>query len=516
MRDCVWKIWRFLYTKRFLVLRLASLQTVLFCLLAVRLYTAGEFIYCFMLFLNIISVFYLLGRDDINPAYKIFWILEMAFFPVTGVLFYVMYGDIKMSESKRNHMLQVMKRTRSCIKNNPEAIERIRHIDDSMVRQAVYLEKQAAAPAFINTSVKYYDTGAAYFRDLLKDIEKAEKSVFLQYFIIDEGYLWDRVLDALKRKAARGKDVRLIYDGLGCLINFPRGYEDILRGYGIKVCVFNDVRLSVHIGDYLMFNHRDHRKIAVIDSVIGYSGGMNLADEYINCKERFGVWKDTGFRIEGRAVQSLTVTFIQAWELGGGEKMNCTGYLPTYAKETDGIVQPYSDTPLDGLNVCESIYLSVINNAKKYVYIATPYLILDNEMLTALCISARSGVDVRIIVPGIPDKWYVYYVTQSYYKSLLDAGVKIYEYSPGFLHAKMYVTDDRQAIVGGANTDYRSMHLNFENCCSFYGGSIPGKVKKDFIDMFSHSRCITGEDVESVPLFRRILQIVFRVVSPMI
>jgi len=337
----------------------------------------------------------------------------------------------------------------------------------------------------------------------------------MQYFIIDEGYMWDNILRVLKRKAAEGLDIRLIYDGWGCMLNLPQDYEKQLNRWGIKTHIFNDVKFSVHIGDYLMLNHRDHRKITVIDSTIGYSGGINLADEYINVIERFGVWKDTGFRIEGEAVWGLTTTFMQTWEFISGERVSYHKFRPDYSAQSDGFVQPYFDTPLDRINVCENTYLSVINNAKDYVYIATPYLILDNEMLTAFIIAAGSGVDVRIVVPGIPDKWYVYYVTQSYYKTLVKAGVKIYEYTPGFVHAKMYVSDDMQAIVGGANTDYRSMYLNFENCCSFYGGSMSGRVKRDFEEMFSHSHLVTRQDVEKTPLIKRIMQIVFRVLSPM-
>lgn len=269
------------------------------------------------------------------------------------------------------------------------------------------------------------------------------------------------------------------------------------------------------MGDYLMLNHRDHRKITVIDSTVAYSGGINIADEYINVIERFGVWKDTGFRIEGDAVWSMTTTFLNTWEYVSKTKDDYEKFRPRYSMESDGIIQPYYDTPLDKVNLCENSYLNVINAAKNYVYIATPYLIIDNELITALTVAAQSGVDVRIVVPGIPDKWYVYYVTQSYYRVLLKAGVKIYEYTPGFIHAKMYASDDMQAIVGGANTDYRSMYLNYENCCSFYGGTMVRQVKKDFEDTFSKSRQVTINDVNKTNFFKRLLQLFLRVWSPM-
>ncbi len=353
------------------------------------------------------------------------------------------------------------------------------------------------------------------FRDYLNDLKNARKSIFIQYFIIDEGYMWDRIMEVLKEKVADGVDVRVVYDGFGTLLTLPEDYEKTLRAAGIKAYIFNDVKFSMHIGDYLMLNHRDHRKITVIDSTIGYGGGINIADEYINVIERFGVWKDTGFRLEGEGVWGLTTTFLQTWEFVSGAKADYSRFRPDYGVKSDCIVQPYFDTPLDKINLCANTYLNVVNNAKDYVYIASPYLIVDNEVLTAITLAARSGVDVRVIVPGIPDKWYVYYVTQSYYKPLLEAGVKVYEYTPGFLHAKMYVSDDMQAIVGGANTDYRSLYLNFENCCAFYGGEIVSRVKKDFDAMFRQSHLVTAEDIRNTPLYKRIFQIAFRVLSPL-
>ncbi|MBQ8604853.1 MAG: cardiolipin synthase [Oscillospiraceae bacterium] len=509
------KLKRFVFTRKFFIVLLALFQICFFLTLTVRFYTAGAAIYMLMTILSVLIILYMFERDDMNPAYKISWLIVMIILPVSGAVFYALWGDTKMTKKQKQQMEQIVRRTNKVMKPNQGIIDRTGAADKSLAKQMLYLQNVAFAPAYENTAVKYYDTGAAYFRDMLADMEKAENSIFLQYFIIDQGYMWDRVLSVLKEKAARGVDVRLIYDGWGCMVNFPRGYEETLRSCGIKVCVFNDVKFSLHIGDYLMLNHRDHRKIAVIDSAVGYSGGINIADEYINYVERFGVWKDTGFRLEGDAVWSLTATFIQTWEYGCGEKLDYNNFSPDYSMETDGIVQPYFDTPMDKNNVCANAYLNIINNAKDYVYIATPYLVIDNEMLTALTLAARSGIDVRIVVPGIPDKWYVYYVTQSYYKALVDAGVKIYEYTPGFVHAKMYVSDDVQAIVGGANTDYRSMYLNFENCCSFYGGSITADVKADFENMFTHSHLVTMQDIENVSFLKRLYQIVFRVLGPM-
>ncbi len=510
------KLKQFLYSKRFIIGILALFQAALFIWMTTQLYSVGTFAYILLSVFSVLIMLYVFEKDNMNPSYKIVWMLVMAVFPVSGALFYFLWGDTKVTRKQARRLESAGRRMYKRMVPNPQLIEKLSVIDRGLGKQAYYLEKTGHAPAYENTAVKYYHMGAAMFRDMLADLRNAKESIFLQYFIIDQGYMWDAILEVLKEKAAQGVDVRLIYDGWGCLINLPEGYEKTLRQRGIKTYIFNDVKFSLHLGDYLMLNHRDHRKIAVIDSTIGYSGGINIADEYINVIERFGVWKDTGFRIEGEAVWSLTATFFNTWEYVSGNTDDYEKYRPRYKMPSDSIVQPYFDTPLDKINLCENTYLSVINNAKNYVYIATPYLVIDNEMLTALTVAAQSGVDVRIVLPGIPDKWYVYYVTQSYYRHLLGAGVKIYEYKPGFVHAKMYVSDDLQAIVGGANTDYRSMYLNFENCCSFYGGRIVQDVKRDFESMFRTSRNIALKDVNNTPFYKRLLQLILRVWSPML
>ena len=510
------KFKQFIYSKRFVIGIIAVFQMITFEWVVIQLYTGGTIICILLVAFSIFMMLYMLEKDNMNPSYKLAWILIMTVLPVTGALFYFLWGDTKLTRRQERGMQRIQDRTNRQMKPNPLLIEKISDMDKALGRQAFYIERNGHAPAYENTAVKYYQMGAAMFRDMLADLQNAKESIFLQYFIIDQGYMWDAILDILKQKAAQGVDVRVIYDGMGCLIKLPEGYEKTLRQWGIKTYIFNDVKFSVRLGDYFMLNHRDHRKIAVIDSTIGYSGGINVADEYINVIQRFGVWKDTGFRLEGDGVWSLTTTFLNTWEYVSRTTDNYDDYKPRYSKETDGIVQPYYDTPLDKINLCANTYLTVVNNAKDYVYISTPYLACDNEMLTAFTLAAQSGVDVRIVVPGIPDQWYVYYVTQSYYRHLLQAGVKIYEYTPGFIHAKMYVSDDKQAIVGGANTDYRSMYLNFENCCSFYGGTMVNSVKHDFEETFALCRQVTMQDVNNTSFGKRLMQIILRIWSPML
>ena len=509
------KLARFLFSKRFMAIVLAVFQIILFFVLTTSFYTIGPAIYFTMTVISIGVMMYLFERDNLNPSYKILWIVVMVILPVSGALFYLLWGDTKLTKKQQQELVKIRDNAWKYHDSNPDAIHQLEKHDAGLAKQARFLNEYAKATPYYNTATKYYPMGEDFFEDFIKDLENAKKSIFMHYFIIDEGYMWNTILGVLKEKVKEGVDVRIIYDGFGTLLTLPSGYEKTLRSFGIKVGVFNPIKFSLHIGDYLMLNHRDHRKITVIDSEIGYGGGLNIADEYINKIVRFGKWKDTAFRIEGDAVYGLSSTFIRAWHMVTGECLNYDNYRPSVKKQTDGIVQPYFDTPLDKLNVCESAYLGVINNAKKYVYITTPYLVIDNEMITSLCLASQSGIDVKIMVPGIPDKWYVYYITQSYYKVLLEAGVEIYEYTPGFLHAKMYVSDDIQAIVGSANMDYRSMYLHFENCCSFYGGSMVEKVKNDFKTTLSQCHKVTLEQVKKTPVWKRVFQLVFRVWSPM-
>ncbi|MEG2928801.1 MAG: cardiolipin synthase [Oscillospiraceae bacterium] len=509
------KLLRFVFSKRFLAAVLAVIQLLIFFVLMTKFYTIGPTIYILMTVFSIAILLYLFERDNLNPSYKLLWVLVMVILPVTGAVFYFLWGDTKLTKGQQRKLEAAQLESREHLQPNADAIEQLTKYDPRLAKQAKYLENHADAPAYYHTTAKYYPMGEDFFKDYMEDLKGAKEHIFIQYFIIDEGYMWDTILEVLKEKAAQGVDVRVVFDGFGTLLTLPSNYDKTLEKFGIKAQIFNTVKFSFKIGDYLMLNHRDHRKITVIDSCIGYGGGVNLADEYINVVQRFGTWKDTAFRLKGEGVFSLTATFLQTWKLLTGENVDYEKYRPHTQEPTDGIVQPYFDTPLDKSTVCENAYLSIINNAMEYVYITTPYLIIDNEMVTSLCLAAQSGIDVKIMVPGIPDKWYVYYITQSYYRILIEAGVKIFEYTPGFLHAKMYVSDDSQAVVGSANMDYRSMYLHYENCCSFYGSGIVMDVKQDFLQAEKLCHLVTLEDVKKTPLWKRIFQILFRVWSPM-
>lgn len=349
------------------------------------------------------------------------------------------------------------------------------------------------------------------FQSMLLELEKAQKFIFLEYFIIEPGVMWDSILEILCEKVKAGVDVRVMYDDVGCISTLPRNYWRTLEQKGIRVVRFN--RFIPTMNTYL--NYRDHRKMCIIDGNIGYTGGLNLADEYINHVERFGYWKDTGVKLTGYGVANMTALFLQLWDFSVGCTTNIDAYMPTIAAESDGFVQAFADSPLDSYNVSETVFMNLISNATKSVYITSPYLTLDNEMMTALCTAAQSGIDVRIITPGIPDKKPVYLVTQSYYSQLIRAGVRIYEYTPGFIHAKMIVADNDIACVGTINMDFRSFYLHFECGTVFYRSSVVGKVRDEILSIIEQSHEIDEAWLSSYSWLRSICASLLSLFAPL-
>ena len=468
-----------------------------------------------MVILSVLVMVFVFEKDDLNPAYKIMWLIITVVLPITGAVMYILWGDGKLPPKTSEKFKRIEKSANEAMVTDRHLFEAFQEADPTLCRQAEYLNVSSAAPIYHQCETTYFKSGEDFYTTFLKELNNAKKSIFLEYFIIEPGKMWDEILEVLKEKAAAGVDVRVVFDGVGSMFTLPRDYEQELRKFGIKAHAFNKLELTLHISHYIVVNHRDHRKIAVIDSEVGFTGGINLADEYINEIERFGYWKDTAFMLKGSAVYSLSVTFFKIWEYVSGDKAAYEDFMPKLTYPEKGFVQPFSDTPLDDENVSESAYLNIINRAQHYVYITSPYLVIDYEMQSALALAAKSGVDVRIVVPGIPDKPYVYILTQSYYRQLIRAGVKIYEYTPGFIHAKMYVSDNCVAVIGSANMDFRSLYLHFENCCAFYGGEIIDKVRDDIKDAISKSREVMWDDVEKTHWFKRAVQLVIRFFAPL-
>lgn len=351
------------------------------------------------------------------------------------------------------------------------------------------------------------------FPVMLSELNKAEKFIFMEYFIIEDGLMLNSILDILKEKASRGVDVRFMYDSLGSIAKAPVDIVRDLRNAGIRCFEFNTFR-SILDNRY---NNRDHRKICVIDGNVGFTGGVNLADEYINVKTVYGHWKDTAIMIKGDAVWSLTNMFLTLWDGINKCDEDFRKYLPDIDVKTDnGYVIPYTDFPIDNETVGKSVYLNMINRANRYIYIMTPYLILDNTMATSLCDAAKSGIDVRLITPGIADKKLVNLLTKSYYDKLIEAGVKIYEYTPGFVHAKIFVSDDETAVVGTINLDYRSLAHHFENAIWMYKTDIVADIKKDFLDTQEKCERITLEKCMKKSFAKIIFLPILRLFSPML
>jgi cardiolipin synthase len=354
------------------------------------------------------------------------------------------------------------------------------------------------------------------FPDILEALREAKEYIFIEFFIIEPGIMWNSVLEILREKVSQGVLVRVMYDDVGCVSTLPTNYDKKLREMGIECCVFNRIYPIVSI----LMNNRDHRKVLVCDGKVGFTGGVNLADEYINEKERFGYWKDTGVRVYGDAVWNFVVMFLENWHYMNRTIEDFSQYLPKESVKPsvwkDGFVQPYADSPLDAENVGETIYFNMINKAKRYVYICTPYLLIDNEMIVTLCTAAKSGIDVRIIMPGVPDKKIVYAMAQASYQRLIENGVKIYQFIPGFLHAKMFVCDDEVATVGSVNMDYRSFYLHFENGLFFYKSHAVKDVYNDFMDMLDQSEEITLDFCMKRNWFTRMFLGVMNIFSPLL
>ncbi|MDD4400349.1 MAG: cardiolipin synthase [Desulfitobacteriaceae bacterium] len=470
--------------------------------------------YGISILISIVAVIWILN-DKINPAYKISWIILIILFPIFGGLFYLLYGGNRMKKKEKAKMEPIRKKTMENLKDDSSVLEMIRQQSDDIANQSRYIKKFSNYPPYRNEYAEYFPSGEGKFKKLKDELRKAERFIFLEYFIIEEGVMWDSILKILIDKANKGVDVRVIYDDAGCMTTLPYGYNRRLEKLGIQCCVFNPMIPVISA----KLNHRDHRKICIIDGHTGFTGGINLADEYINEYEKHGHWKDAAIMIKGQAVWSLTVMFLAVWDYIKGVTEEEERYHSSCGADADrlydGYVQPFADSPLDQESVGEGVYLNFINKAKRYVYIMTPYLIIDNEMITALCMAAKSGVDVRIITPYHFDKWFVHSVSRSYYNTLIESGVRIYEYLPGFIHSKICVADDEYGFVGTINMDYRSLYLHFECGIWLYRCSCLHDIKKDFLETIEISQEITAEVQKNISWVTTMVRSILRIFSPL-
>lgn len=506
------KILKLAFSRAAFVALFMMLQVAVITMTLTYFKNTMAYFYTFFIILSLLVVVYILN-DEGNPAYKIAWIIPILILPIFGTPLYFMFGRTRLTENQRARVVNIQSRYESAVASVRSRGKELGAISRDAFLQSSYLERIAAAPVYTRTETEFFPLGEDMYPVLLEELEKAQKFIFMEYFILAPGKMWNSVLDILVRKAAQGVDVRVIYDDMGCIMTLPRNYCERLEKMGIKCCVFRRFR-PVLSGS---FNYRDHRKICVVDGAAAFTGGINLADEYINAIERFGHWRDTAVLLRGDAAYSFTSLFLSMWDYIRHSDDDFSLYAPApeaLPEKGDGFVQPYADTPMDNEAVGEAAYISMISRAKRYVYITTPYLVVGSELMSALETAAKSGVDVRIITPGIPDKKAVFAVTRSYYTGLIRAGVRIYEYTPGFIHSKTFVCDDEYAICGTINLDYRSLYLNYECAAWMYRTKAVTQIRDSFADILPVCTEITAEYCRSRSGLTRLWQSLLRVFAP--
>ena len=469
--------------------------------------------YLASLTLSIIIVFIIINNKS-NPSYKIAWIVPVMIFPIFGGLFYLLYGGNKLSTREKLKMVIQNIEMTNALKQDDEIIKKIGDKSIYAKNQSEYILNYAKCPVYNNTETTYFKIGEEKFEALLRELKKAEKFIFLEYFIIQEGKMFNSILEILEEKAKQGVDVRLIYDDVGCIVTLPHNYKNTLEAKGIKCRVFNPIKPFFT----RRLNNRDHRKIVVIDGDVGFTGGINLADEYINEYEKHGYWKDAGIMLKGDAVWNLTVMFLSMWDYIDNKEEDYIKFKPSKNKyyNSKGYVQPFDDSPLINEPIGETVYLNLINKAKDYIYINTPYLIIDNEMATALKIAAKSGVDIKIVTPYIPDKKFVHAVTKSYYESFIKDGIEIYEFTPGFMHAKTFVVDAEYGVVGSINLDFRSLYLHYECGVWLYKTDSIKSMKDDYLETLKRCHKVTMEECKNTSSIRKVLRLIIRMFAPLL
>ncbi len=504
-------------SRLFITVLLIAVELTWMTMVFLRLVGRAEWIPTAFELLSVIIALYIITKDDV-PAYRMGWILIIMVVPVFGGLMFLLLGEKRPARHMRNRLSRGMRDHDLSISQDPEVINELRNAAPRVEGTAEYISRYARYPMCKNTTIKYHKLGEAHYADMLFELKKAEKFIFIEYFIIEEGRMWNSILDILCEKAQQGIDVRLIYDDMGCLKKIPTRYYKKLEKMGIKCIVFNPFIPVVS----LVMNNRDHRKMMIIDGKTAFTGGINLADEYINEKELYGHWKDTGVMLKGDAVWNFTVMFLEMWNSFRHSEEDFSAFKPVEKFKgefvSDGFIQPFTDSPLDGETVSVNVYLDILAQAKDYVYIFTPYLAISDELHIALCAAAKRGVDVRMVLPGIPDKKVAYRLSRSYYAPLLKAGVRIYEYTPGFIHAKSYVCDDELAVVGTINMDYRSLYLHFECGVFMCGCSAVAQLKKDALQTFQMSHEVNIEERKKsyiMQILGGLIDSVLRVFAPL-
>lgn len=473
------------------------------------------YIYGGMLALTALVVIYILNEKS-NPSFKLAWVIPVLVIPVFGTFLYL-FVQFQIGTKWINRRLKdAGDETSPYLEQNPITEKRLKKVSRDRANLAVYLKNCGGFPVCQNTSVRYFPLGDAMFPEFKRQLKSARKFIFMEYFIIERGKMWGEILEILEEKAAQGVEVRVMYDGMCSIVLLPLRYPRELEEYGIRAKMFAPIVPFLSTSQ----NNRDHRKIVVIDGKVAFTGGVNLADEYINKKERFGHWKDVAVKITGDAVRSFTVMYLQMWNVSETGDERYDKYLKDIVFDSsgvhDGFVIPYGETPTRSSEVAKTVYASMFQSASKYVHIMTPYFIVDREFLDAMRYAARRGVEVAMILPHIPDKKVVYYIARTFYPELLEAGIRVYEYTPGFVHAKSFVSDDTSAVVGTVNLDYRSFYHHFECGAYFYESSMAARVEEDFQDTLLKCQEVTIDYYRKIPLYQKVVGRISRMAAPLL
>lgn len=498
---------------RFIIAIIITLSEIL-AMIGIVVFLCKEvpFFYLLALLTEIGCILKIVAGDE-NPDHKLPWLLVVLVLPIVGFMLYFIFSSRKLKKKNVKRLKKISENKYE--KNDEKEFRALKEESLVAYSQAKLLKNLSLAALYNNTKTKYFSNGEKMWKNLLVDLNSAKEYIYMEYFIIEQGEFWNSILSILKDKAKSGIDVRVVFDDIGCSTTLPGNYAKTLEKFGIKATPF--YRLKGQADSE--FNNRLHRKITVIDGKIAYTGGINIADEYVNLKRRFGVWKDNGIRIEGEAAKEYASLFL--FDYGSNVKeefiLPSNVYPKTDCEKERGFVVPFGDgpKPIYERRVSKSLIDDMLSSAVKYAYITTPYLIIDNELCGALENAALRGVDVRIIVPGVPDKKIVYSMTKSYYKRLLSAGVKIYEYSPGFIHAKTYLIDDKYALLGTVNLDYRSLVHHFENAVWLYDCDCIEDIKKDVEETLKDCVEIKKGD-KKANLFERFFRSLVRIFAPLL
>ena len=449
-----------------------------------------------------------------SPASSYLWMVLILLLPLPGVCLYLLAGQPWATRSMKKRFENISRDLSIRLPQDESLLSRIEAEDISIHRQINYIRRFSKYPVYENTQVEFHRETDKAFARLKEELKKARKFIFMEYHAIELSACFMEIEEILTERAAAGVEVRIFYDDIGSLSFIEPRFVKRMETRGIRCRVFNPIMPFINV----FMNNRDHRKITVIDGKVAFTGGYNLADEYFNVNSPYGHWKDTGVMLTGDAAASLTVMFLEMWNAVKKYDRDYSRYIARPKKMTacDGYVQPYADSPLDDERTGEAVYMNILKNARHYCYITTPYLILDEEMRSELMLAAKRGVDVRIFTPGIPDKKIVYRLTRSYYPDLLKAGVRIFEYTPGFLHAKQMLSDDTTAVVGTINLDYRSLYMHFENAVLLYKCAAIKDIKADFEAMQIKCREITKQQAAKHPFIKRVTDKFLRLFSPLL